>query len=221
MSVALITRKTRRLSSIAVAGAAALVSLAAAGRAGGQSARPSHTADDVKFMQNMISHHAQALERTALVPTRTTRQEIRLLAERIEISQKDEISLMQRWLTDRHELVPDTHGSRGPDHHPSAHDMAMSGAQMPGTLMPGMLTAEQLSQLASKRGPEFDRLFLEDMIRHHEGALVMVKALLGTNGAAQEPEIFRFTSDIDADQRAEIMRMRALLSGTSGGTPRR
>jgi len=97
MSLALITRKTGRLSWIAVAGAAALVSLAAAGRAGGQSARPSHTADDVKFMQNMISHHAQAIEMTALVPAGTARQEIRLLAERIEISQKDEIALMQRW----------------------------------------------------------------------------------------------------------------------------
>lgn len=150
-------------------------------------------------MQAMISHHAQALAMTALVPGRTTRKDIRLLAERIEVSQKDEIALMKQWLADRHEAISSMH---------------MSG-------MPGMLTAAQLTQLANTKCAEFDQLFLEDMIRHHEGALVMVAALLGTNGAAQEPEIFRFTSDIDADQRAEIMRMRALLPTPSGATPRR
>lgn len=176
-----------------------LFSLASSSNAAAQSTRPNYSAADVKFMQAMISHHAQALAMTALVPGRTTRQDIRLLAERIEVSQKDEIALIKRWLADRHEAMSHMH---------------MSG-------MPGMLTAEQLTQLASKKGAEFDRLFLEDMIRHHEGALVMVAALLGTNGAAQEPEIFRFSSDIDADQRAEIMRMRALLPTPSGATPRR
>ena len=86
-------------------------------------------------------------------------------------------------------------------------------------MMPGMLTPGQLAELAKARGPEFDRLFLLDMIQHHEGALVMVRDLLATNGAAQEPEIFQFSSDIDADQRAEIMRMRALLAASPGAKP--
>lgn len=209
-----------RLSSIAVAAALVLASFASSSTATGQSPGPKYSPTDVKFMQGMISHHAQALAMTALVPARTTRGDIRLLAERIEASQKDEIALMKRWLADRHEPVQDI----GPQHqhdHASGHDMAMSNMEMLGTLMPGMLTPEQLSQLASKESAEFDRLFLEDMIRHHEGALVMVASLLGTNGAAQEPEIFRFASDIDADQRAEIRRMRALLPAPSGATPRR
>ena len=86
-------------------------------------------------------------------------------------------------------------------------------------LMPGMLTPAQMASLAAANGPAFDRLFLEDMIRHHEGALVMVHDLLGTNGAAQEPEIFQFAADIDADQRAEIMRMRGLLAPSPGAKP--
>ncbi len=78
-------------------------------------------------------------------------------------------------------------------------------------LMPGMLTPAQMTALGAAKGPAFDRLFLQGMIQHHEGALTMVKHLFGTNGAAQTSEIFRFGSDVDADQRAEIKRMRALL----------
>jgi uncharacterized protein (DUF305 family) len=77
--------------------------------------------------------------------------------------------------------------------------------------MPGMLTTEQLAELATTNGDEFDKLFLKDMIRHHEGALVMVAGLLGTTGSAQEAEVFRFASEVDSDQRAEIARMTALL----------
>jgi uncharacterized protein (DUF305 family) len=73
-----------------------------------------------------------------------------------------------------------------------------------------------MTELARAKGAEFDRLFLQDMIRHHEGALIMVRDLLATNGAAQEPEIFQYASDVDADQRAEIMRMRALLASSPG-----
>lgn len=181
----------------------------------GDVARPPYSSADVRFMQGMIAHHAQALDMTALLPARTTREDMRLLAQRIEVSQKDEIALMQRWLAVRHERVPNLDA-----HHVVMPGMSMSDTHMDNMLMPGMLTAEQLSELAKMKDAEFDRLFLQDMIRHHEGALVMVRDLLATNGAAQEPEIFQFASDIDADQRAEIMRMRALLNASTGATRR-
>jgi uncharacterized protein (DUF305 family) len=172
--------------------------------AGSGMSRPNYTPADVRFMQGMIAHHAQALTMTALLRDRTTRADMRLLAQRIDVSQQDEIGLMRRWLEKRGEPIP---------------DMPMPGMSMSNIMMPGMLTPEQLAELAKARGPEFDRLFLLDMIQHHEGALVMVRDLLATNGAAQEPEIFQFSSDIDADQRAEIKRMRALLAASPGAKP--
>jgi uncharacterized protein (DUF305 family) len=166
-----------------------------AGRAG-ELPQPRHTPADVRFMQGMIGHHAQALEMTALVPARTSRDEMRLLAQRIEVSQADEIRMMQRWLEDRRQPLPDPH----------AHHAA--GA----TLMPGMLTPEEMGRLAGAKGAAFERLFLELMIKHHEGALVMVRDLFAAPGAAQEGEIYAFASDVDADQRMEIDRMRGLLA---------
>ncbi|HEU4695009.1 MAG TPA: DUF305 domain-containing protein [Vicinamibacterales bacterium] len=153
------------------------------------------TASDVRFMQGMIGHHAQALEMTALLPSRTDRDDMRLLARRIELSQADEIAMMQRWLRARGQSVPDAHAH---------HDHAAA-------LMPGMLTAEDMRRLGAATGKEFDRLFLEFMIKHHDGALIMVNDLFATAGAGQEPEIFAFASDVDADQRIEIDRMSALL----------
>jgi uncharacterized protein (DUF305 family) len=153
------------------------------------------TATDVRFMHGMIAHHAQALEMTALLPSRTNREDMRLLARRIELSQADEIAMMRRWLTARAESVPD----------PQAHH-AHGGA-----LMPGMLTPEEMGRLAAATGAEFDRLFLELMIRHHDGALAMVDQLFATEGAGQEPDIFAFASDVDADQRIEIDRMSMML----------
>jgi uncharacterized protein (DUF305 family) len=175
---------------------------------------PSYTAADVRFMQGMIGHHAQALAMTALIPTRSSRQDIRMLGQRIQVSQKDEIAMMQQWLRDRHQQVP------ARDAQPGGQTMAGNSMNMPGmtmsdTLMPGMLTSEQLAELAKTTGDEFDKLFLADMIRHHEGALVMVKSLLGTTGSGQEAEVFRFASEVDTDQRAEIARMNALLDTLS------
>jgi len=158
-------------------------------------ARVGPTAADVRFMQGMIGHHAQALEMTALLPSRTAREDMHLLAHRIELSQADEITLMQRWLQVRGAEVPDVHA-----HH--AHDAV---------LMPGMLTPDEMDRLAMASGAAFDRLFLEFMIKHHDGALVMVDQLFSTAGAAQEPEIFAFASDVDTDQRIEIDRMSAML----------
>jgi uncharacterized protein (DUF305 family) len=157
--------------------------------------QPTHTAADVAFMQGMIGHHAQAVDMTDLLKTRTQSDDMRKLAKRIEVSQTDEIKRMQEWLRSRGEPLPDPHA-----HH--AGDAA---------LMPGMLTAAELGRLAGASGPQFDRLFLEFMIKHHEGALIMVKQLFASPGAAQDSDIFAFASDVDADQRMEIQRMSAML----------
>ena len=154
-----------------------------------------HTDADVRFMRGMIGHHAQALEMTALLRTRTKDDQMRLLAQRIDVSQTDEIKLMRRWLEDRGLAVPDEH----------AHHAA--GA----ALMPGMLGADDMKKLAAATGAEFDRLFLEFMIRHHEGALVMVRQLFESPGAGQDADIFAFASDVEADQQMEIGRMRGML----------
>jgi uncharacterized protein (DUF305 family) len=165
-----------------------------------------YTDADVAFMQGMIPHHAQALQMTALVPERASHRGVHQMALRMEISQRDEIALMARWLRDRDEEVPPS--AQGG--HPHGGRMAHTGmGSMP--MMPGMLSAEQMERLRAADGPEFDRLFLEYMIQHHEGAIVMVDALFSADGAGQESELFQFASHVDADQRAEIARMRALL----------
>lgn len=168
--------------------------------AGGGTTARAQVPADVQFMQGMILHHAQALTMAAMISTHTSDPPMQLLGQRITVSQRDEIALMQRWLRDHHAEVPSL------DEH--QHHM----------LMPGMLTEEQLHQLDQARGAEFDRLFLQFMIQHHEGALTMVGDLFATQGAGQQSEIFRFASDVDADQRAEIKRMRAML-GASHPSP--
>lgn len=161
-----------------------------------------YTEADVKFMQGMIAHHAQALEMTALVEERSQSPDIHELAERIELSQADEIEMMQDWLAERGEEVPQIDGHSGHGDHD-------------GELMPGMLTPEEMAGLEAARRVDFDRLFLERMISHHRGALIMVEDLLENWGAAQESSVFGFTADITADQGAEIDRMAAMLSGLS------
>ncbi len=146
-------------------------------------------------MQGMIHHHAQALDMTSLLSTRTDRQDMRALALRIELSQTAEIRMMQHWLPVRGEEVPGEHANH------------MPGA----TLMPGMLTSEEMDRLAAAKGTNFDQLFLEFMIKHHAGAIVMVDELFAKPGAGQDSDIFGFTSDVVADQRAEIDRMGAML----------
>jgi uncharacterized protein (DUF305 family) len=164
-----------------------------------------HTPADVKFMQGMISHHSQAVEMVELLKTRTASPQMKLLGERIELSQVDEIKMMQHWLTARGEDAPQP-GAMMHMH----GDMPMDGmASSP--MMPGMLTPAEMERLAAAKGQEFDRLFLEGMIKHHRGALTMVQELFATPGAGQEPEIFAFASDVEADQRMEIDRMGAML----------
>ena len=158
---------------------------------------PGHVDADVSFMQGMIHHHAQALEMTALLYDRTASQEMRLLAQRIDISQTDEIKMMQGWL-----------GSRGEDAAMLGEHYGMATDH---THMPGMLSPEQMAQLTAANGPRFDELFLESMIGHHEGASAMVHQLFNAQGAGQEPDIFQFAFHVDADQYIEIERMGKML----------
>jgi uncharacterized protein (DUF305 family) len=161
------------------------------------SVRNSHVPADVGFMTDMIHHHAQALVMARMAPTHGASGPIQVLAERIIVGQNDEIALMQRWLRDRGEPVPDPAGGA----HGGVHAMHM----------PGMLTQEQLEELDAARGAEFDQLFLTLMIQHHQGALTMVEQLFGTYGAAQGDAVFKIASDIGADQTSEIDRMRSML----------
>src|SRR6266704_2951440 len=186
-------RKT--FSGVSVAALAALattVCVSAAQRpvppAGPDSARKAYTAADVHFMTGMIAHHAQAVLMAGWAPSHGASASLRALCERIVVGQGDEIALMQRWLRDRHETVPDGDAS---------HDM------MPGmehTLMPGMLTPQQLVQLDSARGADFDRLFLTFMIQHHLGAITMVEQLFSAQGAVRDDLLFKFAADVNVDQ---------------------
>lgn len=175
--------------------------LTPAAAAAADSGRPPYTRADVRFMQGMIRHHAQALVMADWAQARAASGAVKTLAARIDVSQRDEIAAMGRWLRDRREVVPEIpplNDMRG--HHTAHHDM-----------MPGMLTHEQLMQLEQARGADFDRLFLTYMIQHHEGALTMVRELFSSPGAGQDAAIFRFASDVEADQMTEIDRMRTLL----------
>lgn len=167
---------------------------------------PARSPKDVEFMQGMIMHHAQAVEMTALIGSHTENKDIRLLGARISHSQAEEMTFMQRWLFARGEQtsMPMAKTSGGHTH----HDPDAPGHTM---LMPGMLTGKQMDALRDAKGPEFDRLFLNGMIQHHTGALVMVKDLFYTAGAGQDADLFNFATDVDSGQRAEIRRMEGLL----------
>ena len=189
---------------------------------------------DAKFMEGMIMHHAQAVEMTALIESRTENRELRTLGARISKSQADEIAFMKRWLGAREQKAegsgqkagsghnmhnmpgmhadqkPNTDEKPAPPSHqmPPTHDIHMSSDH---TLMPGMLTAKQMEELRNAKGEEFDRLFLSGMIQHHNGALIMVKELFDTAGSGQDAELFNFVTDVDSGQRAEIRIMQNML----------
>jgi uncharacterized protein (DUF305 family) len=154
-----------------------------------------YTEAEIRFMQAMMAHHAQALEMTTLLASRSSREDMRLLGKRIELSQADEIELMRDWLNARRVPL-------------EIHDVQHAHAATP---MPGMLSADEMRRLAAATGSEFDRLFLEFMIKHHEGALMMVNDLFAAAGSGQQSDIFTFASEVDADQRMEIDRMSAML----------
>ena len=185
------------------AGAAAAQNTPAA-QARADSGVQKYTPADVRFMQDMIHHHAQAIDMTELLKTRTASEDMKKLGMRIQVSQTDEIKMMQRWLQ--------AHGEEAPD----PHAMHMPGMIMPGMdhgpMMAGMLTPEEMTHLAGLKGAAFDRYFLEGMIKHHEGAITMVKELFASPGAAQDSAIYAFASDVVADQQMEIDRMSGMLA---------
>jgi uncharacterized protein (DUF305 family) len=150
----------------------------------------------------MIPHHAQAVIMAGWAPTRAASPSVRVLAERILVAQKDEIALVRNWLREVGAPVPPANAT---------HMRMDMGGMQHDMLMPGMLTDAEMAQLEKARGTAFDRLFLTFMIRHHEGAVKMVDELFASYGAAQNETVFRFASDVYADQTTEISRMQKLL----------
>ena len=163
---------------------------------------------DVDFMSGMIPHHAQAVVMAGWAVSHGARSDVRILCERIVVGQRDEIALMQNWLRDRGQRVPDANSMR--------MRMTMNGVEHD-MLMPGMLSDEEMAGLDRARGPEFDRLFLTGMMKHHQGAIDMVDKLFESYGAAQDETVFRFASDVYADQSIEIDRMQKMLEAGGGG----
>jgi uncharacterized protein (DUF305 family) len=158
---------------------------------------------DVDFMAGMIPHHAQAVIMAGWCESHGARKDVATLCGRIVVAQRDEIKMMQGWLADRGLAVPDATSTR--------HHMKMPNGMEHDMLMPGMLTDEQMAELDRARGPEFDRLFLEGMIRHHQGAIDMVDVLFKAYGAAQDETVFKFANDVQADQSVEINVMKDML----------
>jgi len=165
--------------------------------------RAPYNAADVEFMTGMIPHHAQAVVMAGWAASHGARPDVRVLCERIVVAQGDEIAMMRNWLRDRGQPVPAADATH--------HRMKMNGVEHD-MLMPGMLSPEEMAQLDKARGPEWDRLFLQGMIKHHEGALKMVDDIFEAYGALQDDDLFKFASDVFADQTAEIERMRKMLA---------
>ena len=193
---------------VACAGASSRPTVAATGaeaaraKARADSVRWPYTEADIRFMSTMIHHHAQAIVMAKWASTHGASPEVLRLTQRIIIGQTDEIALMRRWLADRNQPVPEPN--------PAGHVMEMGG-QTHTMLMPGMLTADQMTQLDAARGPEFDHLFLTFMIQHHRGAVQMVQELLAHRGAANDETVFKFAADVNVDQTTEINRMLEML----------
>ena len=171
------------------------------------SIRRPYTQADIDFMSGMISHHAQAVEMANWAPSHGASPSIQVYCGRVAMAQTAEIGLMQKWLRDRHQPVPEAD--------PKGMTMVMNGQKMIMT-MPGMLTEDQMKMLDKARGKEWDRLFLTFMIQHHQGAISMVEKLMNTDGAAQDEMVFKYSNDVQADQSTEIDRMRQMLEAMAG-----
>ena len=163
-------------------------------------ANSSYTPADVNFLQGMITHHHQAMIMSDMATDRTNSKSILDLAGRIDVSQEDEINFMQTWLREREENVP--------------NPMAMQNMDSDHNMM-GMATPEQLDQLANSKSIDFDKLFLNLMITHHDGAIKMVEELRKQRGSAYDPILNEFATDVTNDQAVEIERMNILLVGLS------
>ena len=151
-----------------------------------------YTVADVEFMQGMIAHHAQAIYMSRMATAHGATPRVLKFANKIDQSQQAEIRLMQEWLRANDQIAPDTSAWRH-------------------MTMPGMLTAQQLTELDSAKGPAFDRTFLTLMIQHHEGALRMVKDLFANPRAAQDVDVSVFANDVQTVQTAEIGAMERML----------
>jgi uncharacterized protein (DUF305 family) len=172
-------------------------------KARADSAKHPYTQADIDFMTGMIAHHSQAIVMARWAPTHGASASVQTLCARIINAQTDEIVLMQRWLRDRQQPVPEAS--------PAGMKMMVNGHEEV-MLMPGMLTQAQLQQLDAARGPEFDHLFLTFMIQHHKGAVEMVKVLFASYGAGLDDTVFKFASDVNIDQTTEIARMQQMLA---------
>jgi uncharacterized protein (DUF305 family) len=179
-------------------------------RARADSTKLPYTKADIDFMTMMISHHAQAIDMSRMAPTHGASASVTTLAERIINAQNDEIRLMQQWLADRNQPVPEAKAV------PMKHEMNGMVHEM---WMAGMLTPEQMRQLDAARGTEFDRLFLTGMIAHHQGAVEMVKELFATPGAANDVQTNKLAADVEVDQTTEITRMQQMLFQLSIQSP--
>lgn len=202
--------------------------MSGADRVRADSVRLPYTEADVRFMTDMIGHHAQAILISRWVPSHTEDAELRTLAGRIINAQTDDIALMRRWLAERGKPVP----SVTPDGvlvPPAADTGAHAGHDMGGhaghdmgghdhSMMAGMLSPAQLTELDAARGDAFDILFLQRMINHHRGAVTMVQTLIRDGGAIDET-VFRFAADVEVDQSTEIRRMIQMLLDRDGLPP--
>lgn len=177
------------------------------------------SAADVRFMTDMIGHHAQAVTMSRMAAANGASAAVQTLAARIINAQRDEIAIMRRWLGERRQPVPELHDMDGAlTVHTPGESMPQGAGHGDHAMMTGMLTDTELSRLRAARGAEFDRLFLAGMIRHHGGAVAMVEKLFATDGAALDGQVFKFASDVQVDQRTEVMRMQTMLValGTAG-----
>ena len=170
--------------------------------------RQPYSQADVDFMAGMIPHHAQAVVMAGWAGSHGARSDVRVLCERIVVGQRDEIEFMRNWLRDRGQVVPPANATH--------HKMKMNGMEHD-MLMPGMLSPEEMAALDKSRGRDWDRLFLIGMIKHHEGAIKMVDDLFASYGALQDDDVYKFASDIYADQSTEIERMQKMLAEVEKG----
>ena len=172
--------------------------------------RAPYSQADIDFMSGMIPHHAQAVLIAGWAESHGARPDVLVLCQRMVVGQRDEIEFMRTWLRDRGQVVPDANATH--------HRMKMNGVEHD-MLMPGMLSPAELAQLDKARGGEWDRLFLTFMIQHHQGALAMVERLVASPGAAQDEYVFKFASDVSADQSTEVDRMYEMLAAIPAAKP--
>ena len=161
-------------------------------------ASTSYVEADVKFLEGMIIHHQQAILMSQLASKRTNNKTIIDLANRIDVSQEDEIDFMDSWLKSRDEGI----SNKSNDHHMHIN-------------MAGMASPQQLKTLENSESTDFDRLFLQLMIAHHDGALEMVEELKKFPGSAFDPILNEFISDLVNDQGVEIERMNIIAVSLS------